>query len=101
MPDQMIEVMQDIAGKINKSQRELCRITDITGWNTESPLQATSCSETLESGFLPQIPGKTTTPLANRTTKERRHGLSRAILSPNGNRWVRIPCYGFMGNVGV
>jgi hypothetical protein len=38
MPDQMIEVMQDIAGKINKSQRELCRITDITDWNTESPL---------------------------------------------------------------
>jgi len=54
-----------------------------------------------ESGFLPQIHGRTTTPLANHTTEERQHGLPKAILSQNGNHRVQIRCYGFMENVGA
>lgn len=41
------------------------------------------------------------TPLANHTTEERQHGLSKAILSQNGNHRVQIRCYGFVENVGV
>jgi hypothetical protein len=54
-----------------------------------------------ESGFLPQTHGRTTTPLANHTTGERQHGLSKAMLSQNGNHLVQIRCYGFTENVGV
>ena len=38
MPDQIIEIMQDIASQINKSQRELYPITDIINRNIETPL---------------------------------------------------------------
>ena len=60
-----------------------------------------SYNKTLGNGFLLLTHGKTTTLLAGRTTQERQCGLSKATHLQNGNRRVRIHCYGFTENVSV
>ena len=103
--DRVLETMQDIVSRMNKTERELSSISkglisDRPG-TTEPASQGTSYSRTFENGFPHQIRGKTTKSLVSLAIVELQHGGCKILLSRNGNLLVQVPSYGFMENVGA
>ena len=63
--------------------------------------QVTSCREISRIGYLRPIPGGITTLPVARGIQGRRCGLSKAVLSQNGNHLDRVLFCGFTANVGT
>ena len=95
----MLEIIQAIASKMNKSEREIfLKFVMLTGI-TEVVSQVTRYNKIFEVGSVHLIHRKITILLVNRDTPERRRGLLKTAPSWNGNCLDQVLFYGSMGNV--
>ena len=99
----MIESIQEIVSKMNKTERGLLPIHNgfIDDQKTESDLQVIRCDGTSGSGFRLQIPGRITISQMNLGIVDPEHGGFKVTLMPNGNHLVQVPCYGLTESVSI